>query len=209
MSTQTPTLNRRFQLFDRILSLFPVGRLVDLGAGHGKFSSRAAAMGWTVTAVDARPDRFPEDPKVTWVTEDVRTVDLSGYDVIACLGLFYHLTPEDQLNLLERCSGTPLILDTHVDNGKSTHKLSARETVGSYTGSWYREAGQLTSSWGNRRSFWPTPESLQRMLAETGYPVVLAAEPWVVPDRTFFLALPPVTASAEPARRRRLLSRRG
>jgi hypothetical protein len=183
-------MSRRYQLFDHILGLFVPGRLVDLGAGHGAFSVRAAEAGWIVTAVDARPDRFPGHPAVRWTVADVRRVNLTNYDVIACLGLFYHLALEDQLSLLRRASGTPMIIDTHVDNGLSRHRLSKRELVGNYEGSWYREPGVLTSSWGNPRSFWPTPDSFHRILDDCGYPVVLTAEPWVKPDRTFFLALP-------------------
>ena len=183
-------LPRRFEIFDQMLALFPGGRLIDLGAGHGMFAQRAAKAGWVVTAVDARPDRFPKDSSVKWLTQDVRLVDLSPYDVIACLGLFYHLTPEDQVSLLRRAGGKPIIIDTHVDNGLSTHPLSERMVVHGYEGSWYREPGELTSSWGNRHSFWPTPESLYQMLRECGYPVVVSAQPWVKPDRTFFLALP-------------------
>ena len=181
---------RRIEIFNQILRLWRPGRLVDLGAGHGIFAQAAAAAGWTVTAVDARPDRFPDDPSIRWITQDVRQTDLTGYDLIACLGLFYHLTPDDQISLLRRAQGTPIIVDTHVDNGLSTHPLSERERVGDYEGSWYREPGKLTSSWGNKRSFWPTPESLSAMFAACGYPVVLAAQPWIKPDRTFFLALP-------------------
>jgi hypothetical protein len=191
-------LPRRFEVFDQMLALFPRGRLVDLGAGHGMFSQRAAEAGWDVTAVDARPDRFPKDSSVTWLTEDVRQVDLNGYDVIACLGLFYHLTPADQVALLRRAAGRPIIIDTHVDNGLNTHSLSERIVIDGYEGSWYREPGELTSSWGNERSFWPTPASLYRMLSDCGYPVVVSAQPWVKPDRTFFLALPANFVPARP-----------
>ena len=193
-------LPRRFELFDQLLGLFPPGAVVDLGAGHGMFSLRAAQAGWSVTAVDARPDRFPRDSSVKWLTQDVRKVDLGPYDVIACLGLFYHLTPKDQVSLLRRAAGKPIIIDTHVANEQNTHRLSERVTVDGYEGSWYREPGELTSSWGNRRSFWPTPESLYRMLKHCGYPVIMATQPWVKADRTFFLALPPGYVSSRPGR---------
>ncbi|HZI98697.1 MAG TPA: class I SAM-dependent methyltransferase [Actinomycetales bacterium] len=190
-ATAIGVLPRRFELFDQMLRVFPPGHLADIGAGPGMFSFRAAQAGWKVTAIDARSDRFPAHKSgIEWVTGDVRKVPLGGYDVIACLGLFYHLTPEDQVSLLKRCAGTPIILDTHVDSGESTHPLSERVKVGRYHGSWYREPGETTSSLGNEQSFWPTPDSLYQMLRDCGYPVVLAAQPWVKPDRTFFLALP-------------------
>ena len=61
-----------------------------------------------------------------------------------------------------------------------------------YEGRYYREPGALTSSWGNKRSFWPTLETFHRMLEETGHGPVLPVTPWVTGDRTFFLVLPPL-----------------
>jgi predicted RNA methylase len=181
----------RFRLFDTMLAQFTPGRLVDLGAGHGKFSLRAARAGWEVTAVDARTERFPEDPRVTWVHEDVRTVSLEGYDLIVCLGLFYHLTIDDQLSLLDRAAGTPMILDTHVGVPNSTFPLSEVTVQRGYRGRMYQERDleAHTASWENTESFWPVPKAQQRMLTERGY-VVLTATPWYLPDRTFFLCLP-------------------
>ena len=97
-----------------MLGWFTPGRLVDLGAGHGAFSIRAADAGWDVTAVDARTTRFPDDARIQWIHQDVRETSLQGYDLIVNLGLFYHLTLDDQLSLLDRAAGTPMILDTHV-----------------------------------------------------------------------------------------------
>lgn len=180
----------RSRTFGVLLDLLPVGTCVDLGTGHGGFARVAAERGWTVTAVDARVDRMPEDTGITWVESDIRNVDLLPFDVIVCLGLFYHLTLEDQLDLLARSQGRPLILDTHVDNGEARHELSARQPVGSFEGRFYNEPGKTTSSWGNDKSFWPTLDSLHRMLAGAGYGPVLVVEPWYLPDRTFFLAMP-------------------
>jgi methyltransferase family protein len=184
---------RRFQIFDALLRQLPTGRLVDLGAGHGAFSLRAADAGWDVTAVDARDTRFPDDPRVTWVHEDVREFEIAGFDVVACLGLFYHLTLDDQLRLLGATSGTPLILDTHVATPSPTHPLSRPVTIDGYRGRMYSESGweeRATASWRNDASFWPRPRALYRMLAEHGYGTVLAASPWITTDRTFFLCLP-------------------
>jgi len=185
--------NRRLEVFDRLLRLVPTGRLVDLGAGHGTFSVRAADAGWDVTAVDARDTRFPEDPRVTWRKQDIREVELQSFDLILNLGLFYHLTVDDQVALLQRAAGRPMILDTHVATSRPTHELSDEVTVGGYRGRLYAEkgwVGRTTASWGNDESFWPTRSELYRMLRDHGYPVVLAAVPWVVRDRTFFLCLP-------------------
>jgi predicted RNA methylase len=186
----TESGGHRIRIFARLLALFPPGSLIDLGAGHGKFSIAAARKGWEVTAVDARTERNAAAPGVTWIEADVRDVELNGYDVIACLGLFYHLTMEDQRGLLAKCRGTPLIIDTHIANGLSTHPLTDEIEQQGYTGRLYHEGTGLRSSWGNPQSFWPTPESFHRMLEKAGYDFVLAVEPWYEPDRTFFLALP-------------------
>jgi hypothetical protein len=184
----------RLSLFDTLLALLPVGRCVDLGAGHGKFSQRAADAGWDVVAVDARTERFPPISGVEFVHTDVRTFDLTGFDLVACLGLFYHLTLEDQIDLLDRCAGTPLLLDTHVASGRYENgdALSAEYELDGYRGVDYREgpATDALASWGNATSFWHTPESLVRLLSNHGYPVVLSVDPWVSSDRRFFLALP-------------------
>jgi 2-polyprenyl-3-methyl-5-hydroxy-6-metoxy-1,4-benzoquinol methylase len=93
--------------FEKLLELFRTGRMVDLGTGHGKFAILAADRGWDVTAVDARVDRWPDDSRIAWVQEDVRQHVLTPYDLVVCLGLFYHLTCEDQLGLLSRAAETP------------------------------------------------------------------------------------------------------
>jgi len=184
---------RRFEAFDAALGLFTTGRVVDLGAGHGLLSMRAADAGWQVTAVDARSVRFPTDERVTWVHEDMRSHDLSGYDLILCLGLFYHLTLADQLDLLTRAAGTPILIDTHVDVGIDypDDRLAGNVEQDGYRGRLYGEHLESPlASWVNEASFWPDLDSFYRMLADHGYPVTLALEPWYQPDRTFFLALP-------------------
>lgn len=187
------TGEQRMNWFHQLLGTFPTGSLIDLGAGHGMFSQAAADRGWKVTALDARGDRYPEDDRIEWVVGDVRDVDLGAYDVVVCLGLFYHLTLEDQLDLLARASGTPIILDTHVANDRPVPMtLSDPVTIQGFTGRLYQEPDQAThspASWGNDQSFWPRPRALYRMLAQQGYDV-LTATPWYLPSRTFFLCLP-------------------
>jgi hypothetical protein len=187
--TSTPV---RLRYFDTMLSWFEPGRLVDLGAGHGQFSLRAVDAGWTVTAVDARTVRFPDDPRVTWVHQDVRETDLTSYDMVVNLGLLYHLTLEDQISLLDRSAGRPMILDTHVGvAGEKGYRLTGVVDVDGHEGRLYSEEGiqhDPRSSWGNLASFWPTPATLQRMLAERGWDVYTA--PYYLSSRTFFLCVP-------------------
>lgn len=174
-----PTGTVRIAEFIAALSRFPTGHLLDLGAGHGLFSRVAADLGWRVTAVDARDVRFPEDSRVNWVVSDIR--DFTGYEdvsVVACLGLWYHLTLADQLALLRRIAPRPLVLDTHVARDQMGEhpvhglRLSPILDEGGFAGRLYSEADlqhEPTASWGNDASFWPTIPSLQRQLEEAGY----------------------------------------
>lgn len=181
---------RRIEVFDQVIGLLAPGRMLDLGTGHGAFAVRASDRGWQVTAVDARSERWPDDDRVEWVEADVRDVPVDGYDLVACLGLLYHLPLADQVDLLRRCHPTPLLLDTHVDHGVHDHDLSDPVEEGGYTGRYYREPGATTSAWGNEWSFWPTLESFRRMVLAAGYTTIMPVEPWTTGDRTFFLCLP-------------------
>ena len=197
----TPVNARRLALFRTLLRLFSPGRLVDLGCGHGRFAQEAVERGWEVTAVDARSERWPDDPRISWVQADVRDFSLVGFELICCLGLLYHLTLDDQRQLLHRCGGAPIMIDTHLDNGQSTDPLSDRVTVQGFEGRWYQELNHpaaLLSSWGNDRSFWPTPEAFRSMLLEAGYGYVLEAEPAVLPGPSFLPRVARVTAEGTP-----------
>ncbi|HYO40515.1 MAG TPA: class I SAM-dependent methyltransferase [Nocardioidaceae bacterium] len=183
----------RFALFDTLLNRFEPGRLIDLGTGHGKFAIRAAEAGWETVAVDARTERFPDYPGVTWRQENIGDTDLTGYDLIVNLGLFYHLGIDDQLSLLDRAAGTPMILDTHVGVPSETgFGLSRMTRQRGYRGRLYSEKDKQhdpRSSFGNAWSFWPAPRALVRMLTERGWDV-FTAQPYYQRSRTFFLCLP-------------------
>jgi hypothetical protein len=184
--------DRRVAVFRDLLGLFPPGRLLDLACGHGLFSIAAQEMGWQVTAVDARTERMPMTPGIEWIQHDVRGYDVRGFDVIALLGLLYHLELAEQLNLLRRCSGTVTILDTH-DSKQPTH------LEGGYAGHTFIEVAEgteerlaetATAAWGNQTSFWATQPDLVRMLQDCGFGTVLAVVPPNTRDRTFYLCLP-------------------
>lgn len=80
-------------MFGSILSSQKPGRLLDLGTGHGRFAQAAKEMGWQVTAVDARGERFPWTGGIEWIVSDVRDFEFGpgDYDCVSFLGLFYHL----------------------------------------------------------------------------------------------------------------------
>jgi hypothetical protein len=191
-----------------LLVLFPPGRLLDLACGNGMYSIAAQQMGWDVTGVDARTVRMPMTPGITWIEQDVRETDVSGYDVILLMGLLYHLELGDQLTLLRRCSSTVTILDTH-------HSTSPTHLEDGYAGHTFRElpadhptelAEAPTAAWGNQTSFWATQPDLVRMLYDCGFGTILALVPPTLANRTFYLCLPDRMSvvgadKAEPAER--------
>lgn len=149
-------------------------------------------MGWVVTGVDARTVRMPMTSGITWVQQDIRETDVTGYDLILLMGLLYHLELDDQLELLRRCSATVTILDTH-------HSNSPTHAEGGYAGHTFREippdhptslAETPTAAWGNATSFWATQPDLVRMLHDCGFETILALVPPTLRNRTFYLCLP-------------------
>ncbi len=189
---------RRAEILTELLGQFVPGTCIDLGTGAGWFARISADLGWQVTAIDARDRGWAPHPGVGWRQQDVRDVANlhDHYDLVLCLGLFYHLTLEDQMSLLAKCAGIPLILDTHVAlpnlENKAPLTLSCRD---GYLGGLYFEglfdasSGTL-ASWGNAQSFWPTEKSQERMLQACGYTSVIPYEPWWAADRTFWVCLP-------------------
>lgn len=176
----------RVPALKEMLDQYLPGRVVDLGSGTAFASLIAAEAGWSVTSVDTRTDRWPEPrPEgIEWQTGDVRTTSLESYDLVLCLGLFYHLTVEDQVDLLSRLE-CPMILDTHVGRrAGSQHPLTDSVRLG-YAGSDYPEPDDSNplSSWGNETSFWPTVESLVQMVEDQG--LYADVGPWTDVDRLF------------------------
>ena len=161
------------------------GVCADLGCGTGLFAIDMADAGWTVHALDARARDWPDHPRVTFTVQDVRDVALAKMkpDLVLCLGLFYHLELADQLALLKKCKGVPLILDTHVSAANGV-------TERGFEGHCYGEPPGILSSFGNDTSFWPTLDSLRKMLKAAGYKSVTPLEPWYHGDRTFFTCQP-------------------
>ena len=172
----------RLEVFRSILEPMKPGRLLDLATGHGMFAGIAHELGWEVTAVDARTERMPMTAGIEWLQSDLRDYEIGDFDVITMLGMFYHLELKDQLEMLKNCAGTMTILDTHI-------ALRAEITEDGYEGRFYTEVPDTpTSSWGNPTSFWPTEESLIRMLHDSGYRFIFKlTPPPMTLDRTWYL----------------------
>ncbi|MGD0192515.1 MAG: tetratricopeptide repeat protein [Rhizomicrobium sp.] len=163
-------------------------RLVELGAGPCIFGRLARDAGYQVTAVDARVERKPSDDElgsIRFIQADIREFDLSGYDIIVCMGLLYHFDLDDQLALLEDCArtGVPVILETQVHADELvpvTIKDKWARTIinrGRYDGIIFPEQDNPMASVGNRESFWATEPSLLRMFDDAGFNDVTIVEP--------------------------------
>lgn len=176
----------RGRIFSWLLSnvIAPGESLIDLGAGHCLLAKRARDAGFRVVAVDGRSERVPDDlgPDIEFVQADVRDVELAGYDVVAVLGLLYHMTLEDQLELLSRARGSTVIVDTQIHDdavvtdacGAWAYQLVRRD---GYEGVVFPENDNPMASIGNATSFWHTEVSLQRLFLRCGFETVIAVEP--------------------------------
>lgn len=166
----------------------PGKKLVDLGAGPCLFSSIALGAGFDVTAVDGRNERLPDDmSNINFVLSDVREYDITEYDVVLVFGLLYHLTLEDQIELLSRCpKKATVIIDTqvHIPELVQIEACRARgfdiskvEHSMGYAGVLFPEAQNPMASIGNELSWWHTEPSLLKLFEQTGFNDVVKMEP--------------------------------
>lgn len=172
----------RIAIFREILQGIKPGRLLDIATGHGKFAIIAKSLGWNVTAMDARSERFPTGKKasgIEWKTGDIKEFDVRGYDCISMLGILYHL--DKPRELLKRCSYATTIIDTHV----APLEQEIEDGIG---GMWDNEGHSARSAFSNTRSFVPSRAELLRVLREE-YAFV-DMKPDHMPGRTFFVCRP-------------------
>lgn len=180
----------RVRTFQWLISSLLVGKktLLDLGAGPCVFARHARDAGYKVTAVDLRTQRLPPEHEMSgidFIESDVRHFDVSGFDVISNLGLLYHLSLDDQADLLRRCSYTTVLLETQVhfpDIVPPAARPWGYQIVQNdhYEGVLYPEGNNAMAGSGNPTSFWHTEQSLLQLFADTGYETVTAVEPLFV-----------------------------
>lgn len=174
-------------------------RLLDLGAGPGLFARIANRHGFSVTAVDARmpwtahdirtgrnftvSGPVSEDDEFLFIQEDLRDFDdRSAFDVIACIGVLYHLPFADQRDLLARYAGRAMVIDTEIYDASripdtEAHRFQPAAVAGGYSGALCREHGQVYSSNGDAFSFWFDHDSILRFFADAGCSRVSMVEP--------------------------------
>jgi SAM-dependent methyltransferase len=191
-------LNLRLKTFRHVLRTLvrrkPGATLVDLGAGTGQFARIASRLGYAVTAVDARArwtvdgeaagDKQPptHDP-IRWIRADLRSLhDLAMFDVVLAVGVLYHLPLADQLSLLRRTAGRPLVIDTELFDAASIPRDRAwrfRQVISQegYGGATCQETGHAWSSAGDAESFWFTEASILDAFRDSGRTEVTVLDP--------------------------------
>ena len=142
--------------------------------------------GYSVTAVDARAVRLPEelDDRIQFFEADVRDFEPPEEpDVVAILGLLYHLPLTEQSDLLERFRGRTVILDTQIHDPHLVTDAAAEwatefvSTDDGYEGVVFPELNNPMASIGNAESFWHTEDSLLRLAEDCGYETAAPIEP--------------------------------
>lgn len=136
MPWKTPLAETQFcqAIFRTLNRQFPPAirhqvRVADLGALEGGFAVEAARHGYQVVGFEARDNNFENCrfvkenlslPNLTFVQDDVKQLDKYGeFDVILCLGLFYHLdNPVSFMKLMGKLTRSILVLDTHYSHEK-------------------------------------------------------------------------------------------
>nr|WP_245215622.1 methyltransferase domain-containing protein [Pararoseomonas baculiformis] len=194
-------LSLRLKTFRHILRVIlpprPGATLVDLGAGAGQFSRIASRLGYAVTAIDARPrwtlagedaraagaPDTPAGDRITSITTDLRDFDrLHEFDVVLAVGVLYHLPLSDQLALLRRSAGRPLVIDTELYDSTCipadrAWRFRPAPAVDGYEGALCRETGQAWSSAADPEGFWFTEDSLLHAFRDAGRSEVTILDP--------------------------------
>lgn len=167
--TQKPQEERRRDVFLGSLKELRIGSLLDLGCGKGGFALAARNLGWSVTAVDHSLEAMPSAPGVDWVHADARKFGIESYECIRLFGALYSLGLAEQLDLLQRCSGSPTIIEAR-SSAKPDHEERGYE-------------GRTVEG-----SFWPSEKVLVRMARDSGFSSVSKIEQHArVPNRSFYL----------------------
>jgi SAM-dependent methyltransferase len=189
------------KIFRSLLGQIKPGKMLELGAGKGNYAVSAAELGWQVTAVDEAEAPWagtgiPDDPasedhlhSIQWVRADPLQFPISRreYDLICFMGQLHHFPIETQIELITRCAGSLLLLDTRV-------APVAIDYIDGYDGVTINLAGKgnedSEAPAGAETAFRHTEDSLVRLVRECGYPHILMMRPPHGRDYTFYLCLP-------------------
>jgi hypothetical protein len=184
--------------FRTLLAPFRAGRLLDINSEKRNSPLTSAHLGWQVTALNTRTtvddseDVAPELvgllESISWQSADVPTFPISrdDFDMIVIHDLNHRHTLDEQLALVRRCAGIPLLVDARIASGQVTD-------TGRYQGKHVADsAGASTDPEADSPSapFMHTEESLVRLFRDCGFPLVMISRPPHRQDMAFYLALP-------------------
>jgi len=180
-------------------------RVLDLACLEGLYGLEFASQGAEVVAIEGREPniekaRFAGEAlglnNITFVQDDVRNLSVEKYgkfDVVLCLGIFYHLTVPDVFLFTERifevCRQLA-IFDTHVGlESNASHSYKDQE----YFGWTFREHStdstqedrlkRLWASLDNETSFWFTRPSIYNLLSNVGFTTVYSCNVPALPSK--------------------------
>ncbi len=191
-------LNRIIQLISDFTDKpFNELRIFDLACLEGLYGIECARHGAEVVFLDAREVNLEKVEfinqllgleKVTYVKDDVRAINSSKYgkfDVVLCLGIFYHLDYPDLKPFIQRmaeCSKGLVIFDTHISmTAGDKFEFEGVEYYGKRYMEHRSDAGEdekerdLWKSIDNQFSYYLTKNSLLRMLTNSGFTSVAEA----------------------------------
>lgn len=184
--------------FRTLLAPFRAGRLLDINAEKRNFPLTGAHLGWQVTALNTRTSEGDADDdspgvesllaSISWQNGDVPAFPISRdeFDLIVIHDLNQRHTLDQQLALVRRCAGTPLIVDARIASGRVIDTVR-------YQGKYLPDdTGESADAEADPRDvpFMHTEDSLVRLLRDCGFPLVMISRPPHRPDMAFYLALP-------------------
>ena len=152
-----------------------------------------------------RAGRAPDETgcgDIRFLLADVRSVDLEPYDLVMIFGLLYHLEIEDQMELLRRCKGKTVLIDTMLCCPNLVTRYPGEEwqcvvkEQGGFEGWVYPEKDNAMAAIGNGTSFWHTEESYSRLFSDCRFEDVTAYRPmYLAKDgmRSFYKLAPGVS----------------
>lgn len=176
--------------------------VADLGAGPCLFSRITREFGAEVFAVDGRDERVPagiEKQGIHFSRADVREFNLEAFDVVLMFGLLYHFDIDDQVELLRRCQGKEVLVDTQVCCPNLAVRFPLDEwqypqvQANGYEGIVYPEKDNPMASIVSRTSFWHTETSYLKLFSDCGFNDITAYRPLYLSKygmRSFYRLLP-------------------
>jgi 2-polyprenyl-3-methyl-5-hydroxy-6-metoxy-1,4-benzoquinol methylase len=179
-----PATDPRLEAFKRAAAPLRGKRVLELGPLEGGHTLHIAREGASVVAIEGREANYKRClyikelfalDNVEFMLGDLRSVDLASlgrFDAVFNVGVLYHLDEPWKL-LADLAALAPgMFLWTHC---AADDRADASVQVDGHTlhGMWWREGSIKDPLSGlQKRSFWPTRDGLEQMLALTGWPQV-------------------------------------